>query len=125
VGEILHNYGQIRQVQLMVSVAYDADLNRAFATIHEVLQANPRVLKDPAPVVGVAVLGARRSAVRHAGPGIHADGHARVAEHGIPRTRHRHRGAAARGADVGQGRLSGDSPLFAGKVDNSSLGGAP
>jgi small conductance mechanosensitive channel len=57
VGEILHNYGQIRQVQLTVSVAYDADLNRAFATIHEVLQANPRVLKDPAPVVGVAALG--------------------------------------------------------------------
>jgi small conductance mechanosensitive channel len=57
VGEILHNYGQIRQVQLRVSVAYDADLNRAFATIHEVLQANPRVLKDPAPVLGVAVLG--------------------------------------------------------------------
>lgn len=57
VGEILHNYGQIRQVQLKVSVAYDADLNRALATIHEVLQANPRVLKDPAPVLGVAVLG--------------------------------------------------------------------
>lgn len=57
VGEILHNYGQIRQVQLNVSVAYDADLDRAFATIREVLQANPRVLKDPAPAVGVTVLG--------------------------------------------------------------------
>ena len=56
VGEILHNYGQIRQVQTRVSVAYDADLNRALATIHEVLQANPRVLKDPAAVVQVTVL---------------------------------------------------------------------
>jgi small conductance mechanosensitive channel len=57
VGEILHNYGQIRQVQLSVNVAYDADLDRAFATIREVLQANTRVLKDPAPAVGVTVLG--------------------------------------------------------------------
>jgi small conductance mechanosensitive channel len=57
VGEILHNYGKIRQVQVKVSVAYDADLNRALATIAEVLQANRRVLKDPAPAIGVAALG--------------------------------------------------------------------
>ena len=57
VGEILHNYGQIRQVQIKVGVAYDADLSRALATINEVLQANARVLKDPAPVTGVAALG--------------------------------------------------------------------
>ena len=57
VGEILHNYGQIRQLQIMLSVAYDADLNRALAVIREVLQANARVLKDPAPVTSVAVAG--------------------------------------------------------------------
>lgn len=56
VGEILHNYGQVRQVQLEVRVAYDADLNHALATVHEVLRANPRVLKDPAPVVSVVLL---------------------------------------------------------------------
>jgi len=49
VGEILHNYGLIRQVQVEVRVAYDTDLNQALATIRELLQANPRVLKDPAP----------------------------------------------------------------------------
>ena len=53
VGEILHNYGRIRQVQVEVHVTYDADLNQALATIHEVLQANPRVLKDPAPLTQV------------------------------------------------------------------------
>ena len=56
VGEILHNYGQIRQVKITVGVAYDTDLNRALATISEILQGNPRVLKDPAPVLGVSVL---------------------------------------------------------------------
>lgn len=56
VGEILHNYGQIRQVQLEVGVAYDADLGRALATLQEVLQANRRVLKDPAPVMQVIAL---------------------------------------------------------------------
>lgn len=57
VGEILHNYGQIRQLQIQVRVAYDADLNRAFAAIREVLQGNPLVLKDPAPALAVTALG--------------------------------------------------------------------
>ena len=56
VGEILHNYGQVRQVQLEVRVAYDADLNHALATVHEVLRANPRVLQHLAPVVSVVLL---------------------------------------------------------------------
>lgn len=51
VGEIIHNYGKIRQADLSVGVAYDTDLNRALAVIHSVLQSNPRVLKDPTPVV--------------------------------------------------------------------------
>ena len=56
VGEILHNYGQIRQVQVAVRVAYDTDVNQALGTIHEILQANPRVLKDPAPLIQVMLL---------------------------------------------------------------------
>jgi small conductance mechanosensitive channel len=56
VGEVLHNYGTIRQVDIVVGVSYDTDLNRALAEIHDVLQANPRVLKEPAPVIAVAVL---------------------------------------------------------------------
>lgn len=55
-GEILHNYGRIRQVEVVVGVAYDTDLNTAIAVIHDILQANPRVLKDPKPMVQVAVL---------------------------------------------------------------------
>ncbi|HYL02987.1 MAG TPA: mechanosensitive ion channel family protein [Steroidobacteraceae bacterium] len=51
VGEILHNYGRIRQLDVTVAVAYDTDLRRALAGIGEVLAANPRVLKDPAAVV--------------------------------------------------------------------------
>ncbi len=55
-GEILHNFGNIRQVDAAVGVAYDADLNAAVAAVEEVLQKNPRVLKDPAPVVQVVRL---------------------------------------------------------------------
>jgi small conductance mechanosensitive channel len=43
-------------VDVAVAVAYDTDLNAALAAIHEVLQANPRVLKDPAPLVQVTLL---------------------------------------------------------------------
>jgi small conductance mechanosensitive channel len=56
VGEILHNYGRIRQVQVEVRVAYDTDLDRTLTTIRELLQANPRVLKEPAPPIQVVQL---------------------------------------------------------------------
>jgi small conductance mechanosensitive channel len=55
-GEILHNYGGIRQVDLLVCVAYDADLNLALSAVDGVLRDNPRVLKDPAPYVQITTL---------------------------------------------------------------------
>ena len=57
VGEILHNYGRIRQLDLTVGVAYDTDLPAALAVIREVLDANPLVLRDPAAVVQPVQLG--------------------------------------------------------------------
>jgi small conductance mechanosensitive channel len=57
VGEILHNYGRIRQLEVSVGVAYDTDLALPLAAIRQVLAANPRVLKDPAAVVQTAQLG--------------------------------------------------------------------
>jgi len=56
VGEIMHNYGKIRQLGVVVGVAYSTDLNVALAAVHDVLKQNPRVLKDPAPVVRVSML---------------------------------------------------------------------
>jgi small conductance mechanosensitive channel len=56
VGEVLHNYGQIRQLQLVARVAYDTDLGQAAAAVREVLERNPRVLRDPAPLVKVVQL---------------------------------------------------------------------
>jgi small conductance mechanosensitive channel len=55
-GEILHNYGEIRQVQAQARVAYDTDLGQALEAVQGALQANPRLLKDPAPVLAVAAL---------------------------------------------------------------------
>jgi small conductance mechanosensitive channel len=57
VGEILHNYGRIRQLDVAVGVAYDTDLNSALAAIQEILRTNPRVLKDPAPFIQTTQLG--------------------------------------------------------------------
>ena len=56
VGEIIHNYGKIRQADLSVSVAYGTDLNRAMDVVREILNRNPRVLKDPAAIIGTAAL---------------------------------------------------------------------
>jgi small conductance mechanosensitive channel len=56
-GEILHNYGEVRQLDLDVNVAYATELETAVAAIREVLAANPRVLMDPPPVVQASRLG--------------------------------------------------------------------
>lgn len=56
VGEILHNYGKIRQVDVTVGVAYDTELNQALTLIQEVLTENQRVLHDVEPVIRVSQL---------------------------------------------------------------------
>jgi small conductance mechanosensitive channel len=63
VGEIMHNYGKIRQLGVEVSIAMDANLAAAQSAIREVLQGNARVLKDPAPAVLVNRLGEGRVAI--------------------------------------------------------------
>jgi small conductance mechanosensitive channel len=57
VGEILHNYGTLRQVTVTVGVAYDTDIGLALRLIDDVLAANPMVMRDPAPIVRVTTLG--------------------------------------------------------------------
>lgn len=57
VGEILHNYGTIRQLDLSVGIAYDTDIGAAVAAVREVLGQHPSVLTDPAPVIAVVALG--------------------------------------------------------------------
>ena len=42
-------YGRIRQLNLAVGVSYATDMNVALSAIDEILRANPRVLRDPAP----------------------------------------------------------------------------
>jgi len=62
VGEILHNYGRIRQLDVSVQVAYDSDLQASVALVRDILAANARVLKEPAAFIQPVELG--DSAVR-------------------------------------------------------------
>lgn len=56
VGEVLHNYGTIRQLDLKVGVSYDSNLSEVMAVVREVLKDNPRVMKELTPAVGIASL---------------------------------------------------------------------
>lgn len=51
VGEILHNYGQVRQLQIGISIAQDADVDAALEQARSVLASSARVRREPAPVV--------------------------------------------------------------------------
>jgi small conductance mechanosensitive channel len=57
VGEILHNFGTIRQMHLTVPVSPNANLDEALTQVRDVLNRHPSVLKDPVPSVGVSSLG--------------------------------------------------------------------
>jgi small conductance mechanosensitive channel len=57
VGEILHNYGTKRQLDMRIGVGYGSDLGKALDAVHETLRADARVLPEPAPLVGVKELG--------------------------------------------------------------------
>jgi len=56
VGEILHNYGRIRQLNLSVGISYGADVNVALKAIDEILRGNTRVLQEPAPAIRIVQL---------------------------------------------------------------------
>ena len=56
VGEILHNYGNARQLDLSVGVGYGTNIQDAVTLVKKILTANQRVLKQPDPVVGVSLL---------------------------------------------------------------------
>jgi len=57
VGEILHNFGTMRQLHLTVAVPLLADVAAALTAATDVVTRNARVLKDPAPLVGIAAVG--------------------------------------------------------------------
>jgi small conductance mechanosensitive channel len=56
VGEILHNYGNIRQLDISVGVAYETNLDQAVEMVGVLLQNDARVLSNPAPVISVSTL---------------------------------------------------------------------
>lgn len=57
VGEILHNYGMIRQLNMVIGVHYNSDLKAVERIVKQVLLQNGKVLKEPAAVFGVKELG--------------------------------------------------------------------
>ena len=56
VGEIMHNYGQIRQLNLAVNIRRAQDVDGALAAVQAVVNADVSVLTQPAPVIGVTKL---------------------------------------------------------------------
>lgn len=55
-GEILHNYGNIRQLSVQVGVAYTSDISQVLGTVRELLDASSLILKTPEPLIQVATL---------------------------------------------------------------------
>lgn len=56
IGEIVQNYGTVRQVPLSVGVGYQTDLKHAQQLVQEVLAQNKRVLAEPRAAIIVGAL---------------------------------------------------------------------
>jgi small conductance mechanosensitive channel len=56
VGEILHNYGRLRQSEVRVNLPYGSDLTLVLKVLGELARGNSRVLSDPAPFVAIGAL---------------------------------------------------------------------
>ena len=57
-GDNITNYSakDTRRVDMVVGIGYDADLLKAKNILNEMIEADPRILKDPAPKVAVSEL---------------------------------------------------------------------
>lgn len=45
---------ETRRIDLDIGVSYDDNLDQVLAVLREILDSDPRILKDPAPILGVA-----------------------------------------------------------------------
>lgn len=59
IGSTITNYSakETRRVDLVIGVGYDDDLKKVRTVLEDVLNSDERVLKDPAPTIGVLELG--------------------------------------------------------------------
>lgn len=60
-GNAITNYSAnpTRRMDLNIGIAYEEDLDRAFAAVHNILAHDARILKEPAPQVMLTNLGAK------------------------------------------------------------------
>ncbi len=57
-GGVITNYSanETRRVDLVMAIGYNDDLNKAKQVLEEIVNADERILKDPAPLIAVAEL---------------------------------------------------------------------
>ncbi|MBI4000460.1 MAG: mechanosensitive ion channel family protein [Nitrospira defluvii] len=53
VGEILHNFGTVRQLDLSIGVSYRTDIDKTLTMLRGLVSRHPQVLPDPAPIIGI------------------------------------------------------------------------
>lgn len=56
IGEVLRNFGTVRQVCLLVGIGYKTDVKQARELAQQTLAANRRVLREPEPIITVSAL---------------------------------------------------------------------
>lgn len=53
IGEIIHNYSELKKLDIKVGVGYDSDINRAINVVQEVINNDKRISKNKGIKVGI------------------------------------------------------------------------
>ena len=54
IGEIIHNYSELKKLEIKVGVSYASDINRAIQVVKEITAEDPRISKNKEIKVGIA-----------------------------------------------------------------------
>jgi small conductance mechanosensitive channel len=54
IGEIIHNYSELKKVDITVGVSYDSDMDKAIKVVKEVINGDKRVSREPESKIGIS-----------------------------------------------------------------------
>lgn len=54
IGEVIHNYSDLKKLDIKVGVSYSADIDKAISVVKNIVHSDARVSQSPIPKVGIA-----------------------------------------------------------------------
>ena len=57
IGEIIHNYAEIKRVDIKVGVAYKGNIDKSISILRDIVSKDGRIVQNPEPKIGISDFG--------------------------------------------------------------------